>query len=274
MPNDVNQIDPKSVATGNGESAGGTAGQGHVNPDDNTPMVPKARLDQALGKYHDLQTQVATLQGRFDELSKGQAAQPEPPRYTRAQLDKAVEDGQCTQEQADDIRDGQQQREIERTVRDTVKATMQVETRTGTVGDQLAAYRRLVPEAFEAGSDAQAALQRETEFQVGTLGLDPENPATDLAVVRARYGPLESLKAAKGKNGTPETHPDTGSDRAGGGGSGGNADGAPKGLSARRRAHYQKGIDSGLYKGWEAVAKELEHAKPGVLSRADARAAA
>ncbi len=269
MPNDVKQVDSKPGATGDGTP-------GRVNPDDKQ-TVPKERFDQVNQRYHALQTQVATLTGRLDELSqdKGQAAQPEPTtRYTRAQLAKAVEDGQCTQETADDYLDKQQREDIERTVRDTVKQTMQVETRTGTVGGQLAEYRQLVPEAFEAGHDAQIALERETDFQVGTLGLDPESPTTDLAVLRARYGPIESLKAAKGTKGTPETHSDTGSDRPGGDGTGGNADDTPKGLSARRRAHYQKGIESGLYAGWEAVAKELEHAKPGVIDRADARAAA
>ncbi len=267
MPNDVNQGDSSSGAPGDGT-------QGRVNPDDKQ-TVPKERFDQVNRRYHDLQTQVATLTGRIDEMSKGQTAPAEPAtRYTRAQLAKAVEDGQCTQETADDYLEKQQREDIERTVRDTVKQTMQVETRTGTVGDQLAEYRRLVPEAFEAGHDAQIALERETDFQVGTLGLDPESPTTDLAVLRARYGPIESLKAAKGKNGTPETHPDTGSDRPGGDDAGGNADGAPKGLSARRRAHYQKQIDSGMMAGWDDVVKELEHAKPGVVSRADARAAA
>lgn len=204
----------------------------------------------------DLQAQLETLRLEAAELRGKLSAAPAPKvedvrEFSRAELDEQVTLGKITQAQADQIIDNQVDRRIDKRVGEKVDAK--------SINDRLDAeideYAGLKPDIRKNGSPDRDRVAEEFKYLVQNGS--PETKATELAALRAVFGPLSRLKAAAAAGeGRRETHKE-GSGGAGSEEPGTRTDGAPKGLTARQRDHYQKSIDKGLYRDWAAVAEEV-----------------
>ena len=91
----------------------------------------------------------------------------------------------------------------------------------------------------------------------------PDNKVTEVAALRAAFGDPAAIRAARdtGRNGPGETHQEVGNSGERPGNSGLEADGKPKGLTAREDAHYANLIGRGVYKDWKAVTEERKFVK-------------
>lgn len=238
-----------------GESGSGAAGGDHEGDDEPKDVVPKSQFLAALKSAEDKrEREVAALRSEFDaKLADATKPKVEAPKvYTRADLKVMVDAGQITAEQADEQIEFQISQRAAQVARDTVHQ----ETQKGTVDSQLAEYKALAPELLNTGSEVYQKVKVEYDFLRSTG--DPRNVVTELKAIRAALGPLDKLRAAKAGRTSHESTPELGGEGGEGRRSG---EGSLK-LSAKERKHYEKGIETGRYKDWKAVADELKFANP------------
>ena len=173
--------------------------------------------------------------------------------WTRAELQAEVDAGRLTKDQATDFWDRQRDAKVtESAVNAVLQVSQQKERRR-----EMAEYEKAVPDLADNDSAAFKKVQREYAYLVSELGM-PARDETMLAALRGAFGPVETLRAAR--KAQPEPFNETG-----GGGGAPAGEEVAKGLKLRpeEKAHYEKAMRSGLYKGgWEDVKKERdEYAK-------------
>ena len=255
----VKQLDP------------GKKGDGARGDDEQGKNVPIERLEEEVGKRHALETQVAELRGKIDGLSAAPKPQVQEPKqaareFTRVQLREAVDNGKVTQDEADSIWDNQQDRKNGAAI-EAVKLEVDEEiTEKSRIGGQIETYKELVPDLGESTSDGYLKVQTEFNYMVKELGMDPKNLKTELAALRAVYGPVDGLTATP-KDNTPAKHAGVATRGSGGSRTASNDDdkAAPSDLSPKQKAYYQRSIDSRLYKGWDdpALQDEIKRIRSG-----------
>lgn len=237
---------------------------GEWKPPSDGSWLPKVRVDEmvnsARGEASRVAEEAARLRAEVEALkaSKAEAAAPKP--LTRAELKSLVDDGKITQDAADAAWDKQLLETAEARAVKAANSAVEGQKRDGLVKQQLAEYKQLVPEAYEAGTKERTRAEREFNKLV-ELGFPP-NTTTEVAAMRATFGDPEAIKAARstGKNGPGESHAEVGGgDRPGANGA--DVDGKPKGLTPRQEAHYSNLISRGIMKDWKAVAEEMKFAK-------------
>ena len=186
------------------------------------------------------------------------AAKPPPATepakiWTKAELRKAIDDGQITEIQAEDVLERQREAQIARQVAEGVKAAVSETTTKQMVEEGLAAYKELIPELNTPGSEPWQRGKAQFDYLV-KLG-QPKSHATELVALQALYGPVDKLKQAKGAANEPETHQDGGSDE-------GPGVAAPKKLrlSGDEKRYYGDLINKGIYKDWAQVEAEMKFA--------------
>lgn len=246
---------------GTGEPAGG---EGKPDPkkdkQGDDEVVPKRQFLAALSSAEQKrERELAALRAEFeDKLAKATTKKADPPkRYSRGELNAAVTAGQITQEAADQVWDDQIRAEARAEAATVSTEIVTRAQRKERVDTDISRYTRLEPEILVPGSEIRAKVEAEYKFLV-SLG-DPANVETELKAIRAALGPIDQLELSRSGRTQHETHRETG-----GAGEGGK----PRGkkfedtLSPREKVHYQKGIDSGRYKGWDEVKAELQHANP------------
>ena len=194
---------------------------------------------------------------RLDEQTK--SSQPKE-TYSRAELLSMVDDGQLSQLKADSLWESQ----IEKNVTEKVLQQVESSNANSRVGRELDRYIEIVPDLMKDGSEDRAKVATEFSYLVGHGS--PGDQSTQLAALRTVYGSIEKLSKKSTQH--VGTHQETG---------GGlkpepkTEKGLLKTLSSREKAHYEKGIEKGLYKGWDDVEKELEYANPSVRKRMGAK---
>ena len=182
-------------------------------------------------------------------------------QYTKSQLGEFVEAGRLTQEAADSIYE--KQIEDRATRRATEEATKAVASQhqQRTVVEQMAEFQALVPDAWEEGTPErdQVAAAYASLKATGIKGTKDE---LELAALIAAFGDPAKIRKARGfgRSGPSESFEDSGS--SGGRRRQGNdvGDEAPRGITPAQKAHYEKGIAAGRYKGWADVKDELKYA--------------
>jgi hypothetical protein len=234
---------------------GGGAPEGESPEGEGKDVIPKTQFLAALKSAEEKrERELAALRGEFEaKLAEATKPKAEAPKfYTKAQLDAAVEAGQISRDDAD----AQLQLQADERARAIARETVQQGLRTSSVSSQIDQYSALIPDVMVAGSDERGKVQAEYNFLVG-LG-DKPGLETQLKALRAAYGPIEAVRAAKSGRPSHESHVET----PGGGGGGGPG---PKGgglkLTARQREHYGPRVGPGkLYPDWKAVEAELGYA--------------
>jgi len=218
--------------------------------------VPKTQFLSALKSAGE---KTDTLQTEVDALKLKSASVEKPQRFTRAQLRAGVEAGQLTQEQADETWDDQLREDIRKETATTVTESVSSSARSDRVNTDMNRYIAVEPEVLVEGSQIRSKVQAEFTYLTTELG-DPNELATQLKAMRAALGPIEALELAKSGTALRDTHKEAG------GGEGVDDKSQKKEfkdtLTDRERNHYQRGVDSGLYKDWGAVEAEMKHANP------------
>ena len=220
-------------------------------------FVPRERLNDVLEDNR-------LLRGDNDQLRGQVSTQQTPPtperEYTRSELGQKVEDGAMSQEEAGRILDTQADRRTKQTVTAAVREAVSETTGNQRLQAQVDSYTAAIPEVAQTGSEARKKVEKEYQYLTG-LG-HPQSVATEVAALRAAFGPADLIRSGKPAQ---ETHQETGgSDESDDGGS---SDGPPKGLSRDAKKHYGDQIDRGMYADWAAVSKELEGASASVKAR-------
>lgn len=254
---DVNEADPAKK----GKTSDGDDGQ-----DSESKTVPLAALKAVTRDNQKLKAELSRLSGLVEGLKAGQQnsapAEKQEQVYTRAQLKAAVNEGKITEEQMEALWETQIEKKIERRVdAKTTKAASEGAVAANTQAE-LARYIEAFPELADTDSDLRAKVQDEFDFLV-RLGDDPDSRATELKAVRAALGPVTGNK---GRRKEPEASEETGGAQGGRKGEP-QGDGWSKGLTPKMKAHYQKLINQGLYKGEagkKALDAELAHARARV----------
>ena len=243
----------------------GSGSEGWKPPTDGS-WLPKVAVDELVNRHKDRASaeaaEAARLRAENEALKAHRAAADKPKPLTRTELNQLVADGKVTQEAAD--------AEWERQVVDTATSNARQAARDEgaqreleqTISAQLEEYRGLIPEAWEAGSKERARVAKEFRYLTEKLG-SPNSQATEIAALRAAFGDPEAIKASRstGRHGPAETHGEVGGAERGEGATK-DGDGAPKGLDARQKAHYEKLIAQGHYPDWKAVREELKFSRP------------
>lgn len=186
-------------------------------------------------------------------------------KLTRAQLRAAlradVADSKMSEEEAEAILDEDQ---AQRTRATALEAAREHET-VRMVTDLMAEYVKLVPDIMVEGSSDRTRLRAEIKALVAEG--HPKNKSTELVALKLMYGPLESLRAARGARADAELHADGGGDNRRGthqdhdDGEAGNV--APKDIKFQpgQKAYYQDQVAKGRYT-WAQVKTELKRASP------------
>ena len=243
---------------GDGAPSGGSSEGGSEN--DDKPITARqlkaALASQRVAFEEKMAAKDRELQAFKEGASTRQQAVERPQRYTRKQLSDAVEAGQISREQADEV--WTKQVEADATERAVLAATEAVTAKTTKerIDSDIAAYVRLKPEIKESGSELREKIRE--EFTYFTRIGKPADTSTELAAIRAVLGPIEKLERAAQAARSQEAHQEAG------GGSGRPKGGGGKTLAdqldPRWKEHYEKGIKQGRYADWKAVEAELKFA--------------
>lgn len=222
-------------------------------------------VEQLRAQLHARDIELAELKGRLSAPVAPIKAEDPPREFSRIELRREVSLGNLSEDEMDRILETQNEARISRQVASEVSKKVDETTIGSKLAAQIAEYTSLKPETMAAGSADRQRVADEWNYLL-SIG-QPKTLATELAALRAVYGPISRLKSAlSAGEGRRETHRETG-----GGESVDPAlrkDGIPKGLSARHRSWYQSRIDNGLYKGWDdpELVEELKYIKPRAVA--------
>jgi len=255
-----------------GGASGGEDGKGKLKDDD---VVPKkqfiAAINSANAKYD-------ALEAKFNELQAKVTATPatveRPKRYTRGELNALVEARTITQDQADAQMDFQMREDSKAEAKRVATETVTAATQKDRIDTEIARYKAVAPEILDEAHETRQRIREEFAALI-SLGDDPHKLSTQLKAIRAVLGPVEKLERARNGRSEVLSHRETGgSERSDQGGRKKKGDGALTydDLSERERSHYDKGIQSGLYKDKAAVNAELAFAKPHIRHKYGAMA--
>lgn len=220
------------------------AAEDEIVEDEVENQIPQSRFDEATGKLKD---KVRDLEGQLEQARVPPPETPrETPKQSRAQLLDLVDEGSLTQAQADTIWEDQLRKDILAEARQEVSTSRIADN----INKEMDRYVELIPDIEVAGSDDRKKVQAEYRELV-RFG-SPAGLTTELAALRAVYGPVSKIKKSKAD---VETHQETVS--------GGEPEVKenPLKLNARTKAYYEKRIDMGLYKDWDEVKEELKYKK-------------
>lgn len=219
--------------------------------------IPKERYNQSVGKLKD----------RLSALEQKPAQEaPAPRTYTRAVLQKGVDEGTITQDQMDNQIEAQM---IDKARAAATEVTSQSndQSKSQKVIDD---YIDVLPDIIEDGSENRDLLQ-DALSDVTELFGQPKNDADsrklEAMALKNAFGPLKNLKNRTRdiSNTARKTHQEVGGAGGGDGKPGGS--GETKGLPQRVIDHNQRLVDRGQ-KTWKDVHDEMKFVKnPQVRER-------
>lgn len=256
----------------------GEGSAGFVPPADGS-WVPRERLNEKDAEIRTLSERLATLDGRMTELSRSQtqerARQPEPVKtYSREQLRAAVAGGQITQDRMEDIWAEQTARQTTEAARTAAMEVVTATTGANRLDTEFLKYKAAKPDAFvENGNADRRKVKDEFDFLVAHGS--PATRETELAAMRAAFGPAEKLGSMREREPTHESHQEIMSGSSNRGGDQGTDEDSPsrppKGLTKDEHAYYADAIAKHVYADWNGVRKVMKHSNTGLRQRMGAR---
>jgi hypothetical protein len=250
---------------GSGAPSGGSSEGGSEN--DDKPITARQLKAALASQKRAFEDQIAAKDRELAAFKEGvgQRQVEKPKVYSKTELKAAVEAGQISQEQADEVWDRQRDSQIREAARTEALEAVKGQSTKERIDDAISKYRQLKPEIMERGSETRERISEEYKYLVSAGS--PESVATELAAIRAVLGPLEKLEKAASARRSAD-HEQQG---------GGSGDGKPKGggsskklvdhLKDDAKEYYERGIKGGRYKGWDDVEAELKYASPSVKRR-------
>lgn len=222
--------------------------------------------EEKTDQFAELKNEFASIKAQINALSQAQqyAAQAPAPQqqprdegpkeFSMKEIRDAVDRGDFTEAEADQIREFQIERRLSKKLAHEQKVTANEQK----VLEGIAKYKESFPELNDASSDAFARTRKAFDYLVD-IGFDPNSPKTELAAARTAMGDPSLVVKKKPSSAAPFP------EQSGGGQSADNArtsnsDGSPSWVSGDLKKMYQHYIDRGLYKGWDdpLVKRELD----------------
>jgi len=243
-------------------------GEGRDNSGEN--RIPMSRVNEMIAsKVHQAVAEVrAKIEPLLAELKTAREAKPAEPKqqeFTRSQLAEFVEAGKLTQDAADAIFENQiVERATKKAVESAQRAVSSGEVQRS-VAQQMAEFQVLIPDAWEEGTPEREQARRAYTRLTGA-GLTGTKEQLELAALISAFGDPADIRRSRGfgRNGPADSFEDSGGSggrrRGSGEGDGGDNDTPPKNLTAREKAHYERGMAAGRYKGWAEVREERKFA--------------
>jgi hypothetical protein len=183
--------------------------------------------------------------------------------YTRQELRQMVTENKISQDQMDEYMEAKLRAELQQ---DVVKVGTERDRNTK-VAMEIARYKSFVPDITKDGTEDRAKVVK--EFQYLVAHGQPENStSTELAALRAVYGPVEKLEKKRVLD-ERESFQDVGNGRKPE-----DKGNTPfKNLPQRYKDHYEKQIAKGIYKGWDdpRIKKEIDRIPTETLVRRQAK---
>jgi hypothetical protein len=226
--------------------------------------VPLAALESETSRRQAAEVEAAELRGQLTAHATAPAPVETLKVVSEAELDTAVREGRMTESEASTIREGQKEVALDSKIAGAVATAVTTQAAVTEVGSEIDRYKGAVPDIMEKGTEGYKKLT--TAFtELVKLGM-PSNRATELAAARQVYGPIDALEAV-GEAHDRDTHQETGGRAPPGNGGGEPLQGKPAGMSADEDRFYQRQIDSGIYKDWDAVGAELKFANAALRKK-------
>ena len=191
-----------------------------------------------------------------------QAAPAAEKELSWSELKALVSDGKLSEADALDYREKVVAKRAVAQAEANITSKFTQQTQNQRIDTEIGKYKDALPDVNVPGTDERKKFDTEFRYQVEFAGMDPKSLTTQLAALRAVYGPPErAVQYAKTKGkGTPgaESYAET---------SGGGRGPAPAGkvwhdkLPAHEKAHYERMIERGRYgepaKAWDNVKAEI-----------------
>jgi len=249
----------KGEAPPEGESQ---EGKGEFKPPKDGSWLPRERVKEMIASA--VSRAKDEFSAKIEEIKAQGQAKAEPAReYTKAQLSEFVEAGKLSQDAADQLWENQIVERATRKAVDAATSAVASGNLQRTISQQMAEFKALIPDAWEEGTPEREKVAKAYRSLL-TDGIKGSSEQLELQALKQAFGDPADIRRARsfGKNGPQDSFEDSG----GGGnrhrqGEDDGADGPPKGLDSRQRAHYEKGIASGRYKDWSEVRAELKFAR-------------
>jgi hypothetical protein len=220
--------------------------------------IPKDRYDKATGKLKDELNRLST--------NTEQAPAPATPKYTRAQLRNAVNEGKLDEDQMEEIWSKQVLEEARDQARKEAQSNASTTSTQEKLANTLKAYTDSIEGLNDPDSDNRAIVEEAYEDLVDLHGKPTtalEQQKLEALACRAAFGPVSKLKARVDRmKRTPSSYYEEGNGEDQGS-QGSTVNGIPKHLVA----YYEPLIARGMYKDWAAVKAELKYASPQVAKR-------
>jgi len=247
-----------------------------VPPTDGS-WVPRNRANEMVDKEREKNTQIQGLYNTEREenirlkeqlrtATEVKKPTQKPVLYTRAELNKGVEDNLISQAQADQIYDAQQEEKMDLRFKDLESEITQNVSTSTIVNMQYDEYLSLEPDLLVAGSDIHKKLKAEFNRLAVTFGVPkpntPENTKMELAAMEGVCGKLDALRTVK-KNDITYKNRETSEETESYGDTDlkDDAEGKiAKSVDKSTREYYRDMIKKGFYKNWTEVGEELKYA--------------
>jgi hypothetical protein len=187
---------------------------------------------------------------------------PESKIYTRQELRQMVTENKISQDQMDEYMEAKLRAELQQ---DVVKVGNERE-RSTKVLQEIARYKSHIPDIAKDGTEDRIKVEK--EFQYLVAHGQPKSESTELAALRAVYGPVEKLEKKRVLD-ERESFQDVGN-----GSKPEDKGNSPfKNLPQRYKDHYEKQIAKGIYKGWDdpRIKKEIDRIPTETLVRRQAK---
>jgi hypothetical protein len=182
--------------------------------------------------------------------------------YTRQELRQMVTESKISQDQMDEYMEAKLRAELQQ---DVVKVGNERE-RSTKVLQEIARYKSHVPDIAKDGTEDRIKVEK--EFQYLVAHGQPKSESTELAALRAVYGPVEKLEKKRVLD-ERESFQDVGNGRK----PEDKGNSPFKNLPQRYKDHYEKQIAKGIYKGWDdpRIKKEIDRIPTETLVRRQAK---
>lgn len=180
--------------------------------------------------------------------------QTETRDYSVSELDNAVQAGQITQAQRDQIFATQIERAATRRATETATQIIETTTRENALDGELQQYTAFAPDLTREGSPLRARVAEEFEYLVSRGA--PRDLSTELAAARAILGPVERARNAHGRPRGADRSSDSFGSRPQSPRERREED-AWQRLAPHQKQYYDKQISAGVYANRSAVFAEL-----------------
>jgi len=233
-----------------------------VPPKDGS-WLPRDRVGQMVSSA--VADETSALSRKIADLESQVESQNKPPEELSGQrIAELVDAGSLSDEEAGRIKERQMETRISRNVEERTASTLTQAELDRNVGDEIGRYMEKVPNLAVTGSEELGRVR--TEFNYLRQHGQPDSKSTELAALRAVYGPAASVQS-----GTPEreTHQEMGGD---GSSPADNKAGDDFKLTADEAAYGKDLVSKGIYTNLDQYREEVKGSgNSGIRERAQAR---